>query len=116
MHTAVCDRESPRSDGAQQQELLWLLRQSLIPLPHGECVWDVNAEVTDTGRASQTLEQDGSQKWKAMGDRYDHRHQLERFVIHGKNCLCSLKVTWRWSFFNDTELWANKRVNPAPRS
>lgn len=47
-------------------------------------VWDVNVEVTATGPGSQTLEWDGSQQWKAMGDRYDHRHHPERFVMHGR--------------------------------
>lgn len=44
----------------------------------GQCVWGVNAEVTDSGLASQTLEQGGSQQCKDMGDRNDHRHDIQR--------------------------------------
>lgn len=40
------------------------------------------------------------------GDRYDHRHHSERLVTHGKSSVF-LEVTWRWSVFKDTELWAN---------
>lgn len=80
------------------------------------CMGCEGRQVADTGLARQILEQDGSQYWKAVGDRYTCRCQLERFVIHGKDCLCLLEMTWRWPVFNNTRLWANKRVNQTVRS
>lgn len=103
------------------QELLWMLGQSQIPLPltpHDEYVWDVKAGRWQTPIlwVKSWSRRAVSQKWKTIGAKYTHRHWLENLVVHGKDCLCLLEMTWRWPVANNTEMWANKRVNQTVRS